>query len=36
MMRDESYEKLVSLAKEHGTEICMMSRKDALFLETQR
>ncbi len=31
MMRDESYEKLVSLAKEHGTEICMMSRKDALF-----
>lgn len=31
MMRDESYEKLVSLAKEHGTEICMMSRKDTLF-----
>lgn len=31
MMRDESYEKLVSLAKEHGTEICMMSQKDALF-----
>lgn len=36
MMRDESYEKLVSLAKEHGTEICMMSRKDTLFLEAQR
>lgn len=32
MVQDESYKKLVLLAKEHGTNICTMNREDILFL----
>ena len=36
MVPDRNYEKLISLAREHGTKVHTMSRKEALFLESAK